>query len=55
MIIHDKDYNEAADLWSIGCILSEVFQKTVRAKEDVNFLFQGDSCFPLSPFAANAA
>lgn len=42
-------YDESADLWSLGCLLSSVFQKTVRGKDDLTILFNGDSCFPLSP------
>lgn len=43
------DYDHTADLWSLGCLLSSVFQKTVRGKDDLTILFNGDSCFPLSP------
>lgn len=29
VILHVKSYDEKADVWSLGCIFSEVFQKTV--------------------------
>ena len=49
VILSKPDYDESADLWSLGCLLSLVFQKTVRSGEDILMLFNGDSCFPMSP------
>lgn len=49
VILNTKSYDETADTWGIGCILSEVFQKTVKSKIDIEALFLGDSCFPISP------
>jgi mitogen-activated protein kinase 1/3 len=48
-------YNHTADIWSLGCILGELLYCAQRfsSKPDfdnkVRFLFQGDSCFPISP------
>jgi len=33
----------------LGCIFSEIFQRTVFSPEKLKYLFKGDSCFPLSP------
>jgi serine/threonine protein kinase len=51
----EKQYDQASDMWSVGCILYEL----MKLVEDKNYpdndtekrtvLFQGDSCFPLSP------
>jgi len=30
VILNEKRYNQSADVWSIGCVLSEVFQKIVK-------------------------
>lgn len=48
VILEQKDYDERADIWSLGCILAEVYQRTVSDKTTPMFL--SDSCFPLSPF-----
>jgi len=42
-------YDEKADIWSLGCIFSEIIQKTAKSKEELEVLFYGDSCFPVSP------
>ena len=47
-ILTDK-YDESADIWSLGCIFSEIFQKTVEEDDNICQLFVGDSCYPLSP------
>lgn len=50
-------YSFAADMWSLGCVLAELlfasedYQGQKRSGDD-RFLFQGNSCFPLSPFDA---
>eukprot|EP00828_Plagiopyla_frontata_P008002 TRINITY_DN13896_c0_g1_i1.p1 TRINITY_DN13896_c0_g1~~TRINITY_DN13896_c0_g1_i1.p1 ORF type:complete len:484 (-),score=71.73 TRINITY_DN13896_c0_g1_i1:72-1523(-) len=52
IILVEKNYSEAIDIWSFGCIFAEL-QNTI--KENVNdykkrkALFPGNSCFPLSP------
>lgn len=57
--IIEKQYDQASDMWSFGCILYELIMYLLHQKQDpkdfdtkfqdVRFLFQGDSCFPLSP------
>jgi mitogen-activated protein kinase 1/3 len=54
VILVEKNYNSAIDIWSTGCILSEMISCTEQYKANgVNpqdrFLFTGTSCFPLSP------
>jgi mitogen-activated protein kinase 1/3 len=54
VILVEKNYNSAIDIWSTGCILSEMISCTEQYKANgVNsqdrFLFTGSSCFPLSP------
>jgi len=54
VILVEKNYNSAVDIWSTGCILSEMISCTEQYKANgVNpqdrFLFTGTSCFPLSP------
>lgn len=52
LILLEKDYGQAIDMWSIGCITGELF---LMLKEnsptflDRKPLFPGNSCFPLSP------
>lgn len=53
-ILLDKNYDEKVDIWSAGCIVSELLycQDVYIAKgasPSERYLFQGDSCFPLSP------
>jgi len=44
------NYNEAVDLWSVGCIYSELLGMLEGTKtQDRGPLFPGSSCFPLSP------
>jgi mitogen-activated protein kinase 1/3 len=57
--IIEKQYDTASDMWSFGCIIYELTMYLLHQKEDpsvfetkfqdIRFLFQGDSCFPLSP------
>jgi len=57
--IIEKQYDTASDMWSFGCILYELIMYLLHQKQDpkdfetkfqdIRFLFQGDSCFPLSP------
>jgi mitogen-activated protein kinase 1/3 len=54
----EKQYDQSSDLWSVGCIIYELLQylnHTNKAtfKDEFSkkrYLFQGDSCFPLSPY-----
>lgn len=49
VILCQEEYDEKADVWSIGCIVSEVLQKMVKGPSQIEALFSGDSCFPVSP------
>lgn len=53
--IIEKQYDQASDMWSVGCILYELMKlvenQNYPASDKRNVLFMGDSCFPLSPFA----
>lgn len=53
IILGLKDYDEKADIWSIGCLLYEVLQKTKENQEKINHLFVGDSCYPHSPLESS--
>ena len=48
----EKQYDQAQDMWSIGCCIYELMM-VVQNKKNYNkkdsILFRGDSCFPLSP------
>lgn len=53
----EKQYDQASDMWSLGCIIYELILYTLKADKNfeykdfqkVRYLFQGGSCFPLSP------
>ena len=54
IILIEKDYGPAADIWSVGCIMAELLQKLEGHQRDPNTiknapLFPGKCCFPLSP------
>lgn len=54
IILIEKEYGPAIDIWGIGCILAELLQKTEphlndRSTVKGEALFPGRSCFPLSP------
>jgi len=59
LITQDRAYLPAIDMWSIGCIMSELLQMQKSNAPDASKrdpLFPGKSCFPLSakdPFAYN--
>lgn len=52
-------YNQGADIWSLGCILAELiycsqdYSKRPGFDNKKRFIFQGDSCFPISPKKTN--
>lgn len=50
VILTDKTYGKGCDIWAIGCILIELIigSKEFQDKE-TRYLFQGLSCFPISP------
>lgn len=47
IILTDKTYGKAVDIWGIGTTLLELVLKASGA-QDIYF-FQGSSCFPISP------
>lgn len=54
IILIEKEYGPAVDIWGVGCIMAELLQKTDSHQLDDNTLknqalFPGKSCFPLSP------
>lgn len=56
MILLEKDYTSAIDIWSVGCIFAELLnmiKENAPTFLDRAPLFPGTSCFPLSPARAN--
>lgn len=52
LILLEKDYGPAIDLWSVGCIFAELLgmmKECAPTYLDRKPLFPGKSCFPLSP------
>lgn len=52
IILLEKDYGGAIDVWSVGCILAELLsmiKENAPTYQDRQPLFPGTSCFPLSP------
>jgi len=53
VILGRTDYGQSADMWSLGCIISELVQSILKQNNDVRktgqVLFQGKHCFPQSP------
>jgi mitogen-activated protein kinase 1/3 len=52
LILLEKDYGEAIDVWSVGCIFAELLsmmKENVPNPLERKPLFPGGSCFPLSP------
>ena len=52
LIILERKYNSAIDMWSVGCILAEL--TGMLEENNKNFLerkdlFPGKACYPLSP------
>lgn len=53
----ERQYDQASDMWGFGCILHELLRYIVDQGDDAafkdypkdRFLFQGQSCFPISP------
>jgi mitogen-activated protein kinase 1/3 len=46
-----EDYNEKCDMWSIGCIASEILQQSSKDNfnKDSKILFRGSSSYSISP------
>ena len=51
MILLESSYSQAVDVWSLGCIMGELFNMHIENGDLINRtpLFPGTSCFPLSP------
>ncbi len=52
IILLEKDYGCAVDVWSVGCIFAELLsmmKENAATYKDRQPLFPGTSCFPLSP------
>jgi mitogen-activated protein kinase 1/3 len=52
LILIEKDYSSAIDLWSVGCIFAELMmmiKENAATFVDRTPLFPGKFCFPLSP------
>lgn len=52
IILLEKDYGPAIDIWAVGCIFAELLGMMKSAAPtfmDRQPLFPGKSCFPLSP------
>jgi len=52
LILLEKDYGPAIDMWSVGCIFAEILsmiKENAPTFMDRTPLFPGSSCFPLSP------
>jgi mitogen-activated protein kinase 1/3 len=54
IILVEKNYDTAVDIWSLGCVFAEMLfctdvYKSDKKSLDNRFLFPGNSCFPLSP------
>lgn len=48
LIILERKYSNAIDIWSVGCILGELMTMTENFTER-RPLFPGKACYPLSP------
>jgi len=52
IILLEKDYGPAIDIWAVGCIFAELLgmmKENAPTFIDRQPLFPGKSCFPLSP------
>ena len=52
LILLEKDYGEAIDIWAVGCLFAELLsmmKENAPTFMDRIPLFPGQSCFPLSP------
>ena len=52
LIILEKEYTTAIDMWAVGCILAELIGMLEGNSEtfmDRKVLFPGKACYPLSP------
>jgi mitogen-activated protein kinase 1/3 len=52
LILLEKEYGPAIDVWSVGCVFAELLgmmKESAPTYLDRKPLFPGKSCFPLSP------
>ena len=52
IILLEKDYGPAIDMWAVGCVFAELLgmmKENAPTFMDRKPLFPGKSCFPLSP------
>lgn len=52
IILLEKEYNSAMDIWGAGCVFAELLEMTKENQLNIDErlpLFPGYSCFPLSP------
>ena len=55
VILVDHNYNQSADIWSLGCVLAELlactsdYHKVKQYDIKKRVLFKGSSCYPISP------
>jgi serine/threonine protein kinase len=55
IILLDPCYDQAIDIWSLGCTLFELLKVSSTYSKDASFdvsqryAFSGDSCYPISP------
>ena len=49
MILLDKNYDQASDIWSAGIVLGELLKVVESSNQQKQSLFAGDSCYPMSP------
>lgn len=58
IILLEKKYDAAVDIWSVGCIFAELLgclQDKIKKQRPNQILFQGNSCYPLSPRNNNSS
>ena len=50
--MNQSDYDKKIDIWSIGCVLSDIVNQLdeTENKYEGRTKFQGSSCYPLSPY-----
>lgn len=52
LILLERNYNSAIDVWSVGCIFAELLnmmKSNAQSFADRSPLFPGKACYPLSP------
>mmetsp|Transcript_15751 Transcript_15751/g.24239 ORF Transcript_15751/g.24239 Transcript_15751/m.24239 type:complete len:147 (-) Transcript_15751:393-833(-) len=57
VILLERSYDTAIDLWSLGCILAEMLVSLPEYRGSSNpsrIVFAGRSCFPLSPTSSDS-